>query len=100
MPARSPEQRLGALAKANEIRRARAQLKRELASGRIGLAQVLVDPPPCVQSAKLRELLLALPGVGPARAQRTLTDCRIADAKTVAGLSSRQRGELLQLLTR
>src|SRR6266702_7669525 len=86
-PGRSPEQRLRALAKANEVRLARAQLKRELAAGRIELAQVLADPPPCAQTAKVRELLLVVPRIGPARADRLLAHRRIAHTKTVGGLS-------------
>ena len=42
--ARSPEQRERALAKANEIRLARARLKRDLAAGTITLARILSDP--------------------------------------------------------
>jgi hypothetical protein len=41
--ARSPEQRLRALAQANEIRVARARLKREVAAGRIELALLAED---------------------------------------------------------
>jgi S13-like H2TH domain len=96
--ARSPEQRERALAKANEVRLARARLKRDLTAGRIELARVLNDPPPCAQTAKLRDLLLAVPKIGPARVTRTLAHCRIADSKTSAGLSDRQRAALIQLL--
>ncbi len=99
-PGRSPEQRLRALEKANQVRRARAQLKRELAAGSLELARVIAEPPPCTQTARVRELLLVVPGIGPARASRALTHCRIADTKTVSGLSSRQRTELIELLCR
>jgi len=95
---RSPDQRLEALAKANEVRRDRAQLKRELAAGTLPLAQVLVDPPRCATTAKLRELLLVCPRLGPAKADRLLSRCRIAHTKTVAGLTQRQRTEVLDLL--
>jgi hypothetical protein len=98
VPACSPEQRERALAKANEVRLARARLKRDLTAGRIELARVLNDPPPCAQTAKLRDLLLAVPKIGPARVNRTLAHCRIADSKTIAGLSDRQRAVLIQLL--
>ncbi len=98
VPPRSPEQRLFALAKANEVRVARARLKRDLASGRIELAHVLSEPPPCLQTAKLRDLLLAVPRFGPARVKRALANCRIADNKTIGGLSDRQRAELIRLL--
>jgi hypothetical protein len=97
-PGRSPEQRLRALEKANEVRLARAQLKRELAAGKIELAQVLTNPPPCAQTAKLRELLLAVPRIGPATVHRALAHCQIAYAKTIAGLSDRQRAQLIELL--
>jgi len=99
-PGRSPEQRLRALAKANEVRLARAQLKREVATGRLALARVVADPPTCAQTAKVRELLLVVPRIGPARADRVLARCRIAYAKTVGGLSDRQRAELVALLGR
>jgi hypothetical protein len=97
-PARSPEQRLRALAKANQVRSARAHLKRELAHGNVQLTQVLADPPPCAASAKVRELLLAVPGIGPAKADRALAHCRIAATKTLAGLTHRQRTELGELV--
>src|SRR6266536_3264292 len=45
VPGRSREQRLRALRLANEIRSARAQLKKDLASGKIELAQILAQPP-------------------------------------------------------
>ena len=99
-PGRSPEQRLRALAKANEVRLARAQLKRELAAGRIELAQVVADPPTCAQTAKVRALLLVVPRIGPARADRLLAHRRIAHTKTVGGLSDRQRAELVAALGR
>jgi hypothetical protein len=92
---------LRALAKANEVRVARAQLKRELAAGRIELARLVAEPPACVQTAKVRELLLAVPRIGPVGADRALARCRIAHAKTIAGLSERQRAELVvELLAR
>jgi hypothetical protein len=99
-PARSPEQRLDALAKANQVRSARAQLKRDLAAGSLALARVLADPPPCAHTARVRDLLVAGPGIGPARAGRALSHCRIAEAKTVAGLSGRQRAALIDHLRR
>src|SRR3990170_1116524 len=96
-PAQTLEQRLRALRQANEIRSRRAALKKELASGRVRIADVLAQPPACAKTAKVRDLLLAVPKVGPARAARVLSRCRIAPAKTVAGMSERQRRELIEL---
>jgi hypothetical protein len=84
-----------ALRQANEIRIGRARLKRELASGRARIEHIIAQPPEFAQTAKVYDLLLALPKVGPAKAARSLTQCRIAPSKTVGGLSDRQRHELI-----
>jgi hypothetical protein len=60
-PAQTLEQRLRALRQANEIRSRRAALKKELASGRVRIADVLAQPPDCAKTAKVRDLLLAVP---------------------------------------
>src|SRR6266545_2220030 len=56
----------------------RAKLKKELASGEIELAQILAEPPECVQTARMRDVLLALPKIGSVKAGRILADCGIA----------------------
>jgi S13-like H2TH domain len=100
VPGRSREQRLRALEQANEVRMARAKLKRELASGKIELVQILADPPACVRTARIRDLLLVVPKIGSVRAGRILAQCRIAHSKTLGGLTDRQRGELINLFRR
>ena len=100
VPGRSREQRLRALEQANEVRTARAKLKRELASGKIELVQILADPPACVRTARIRDLLLVVPKIGSVRAGRILAQCRIAHSKTLGGLTDRQRGELISLFRR
>jgi hypothetical protein len=100
VPGRSREQRLRALAQANEVRTARAKLKRELASGKIELVQILADPPACVRTARIRDVLLVVPKIGSVRAGRILAQCRIAHSKTLGGLTDRQRGELINLFRR
>ena len=97
-PARSPAQRRDALRRANEIRIARAQLKRRPATGSVRITDILAAPPACTQTQKVDELLLALPKYGPVRVGRLLSHCRISPAKTVAGLSDRQRQELIDHL--
>jgi hypothetical protein len=92
------EQRFDALARANEVRIARSHLKRDLAAGTIDLVRLLSDPPVCAQTAMVRDLLLAVRKVGPARVNRAFARCRIADTKTVGGLSDRQRAALIRLL--
>jgi hypothetical protein len=78
---------------------ARAKLKRDLAAGEIELAQIAC-PPACARTARVRDLLLVLPQIGSVKAGRILARCGIADSKTLAGLSDRQRAELLNLFGR
>lgn len=89
-----------ALRHANEIRIGRARLKKELASGRVPIEELLAQPPEFAKAAKVYDLLLALPKIGPVRAARSLTQCRIASSKTVGGLTERQRDELIGLFRR
>ena len=99
-PAQTLEQRLRALRQANEVRSRRAALKKELASGRVRIEDVLARPPECAKTAKVQDLLLVVPKVGPARVARFLRRCRIAPSKTVGGMSERQRGELIEIFRR
>ena len=99
-PARSLDQRMEALQRANEIRIQRAQLKRDLKSGAVDIADLLDAPPSYVHSAKVFDLLLAVPKCGRVKAGRLLTTCRVSQSKTVSGLSERQRSELVSLLRR
>ncbi len=96
-PSRSLDQRLDALERANEIRVSRARLKRALKSGEATFDQVLLDPPTFVLTAKVYDMLLAVPRLGRVRASKLLAQCRISQSKTIGGLSDRQRGELVDL---
>lgn len=89
-----------ALRQANEIRSARARLKKDLASGELDPARVLAQPPVCVRTARVREILVALPGIGSVKAGRILTQAGIAYSKTLGGLTDRQRAELVDLFCR
>ncbi|UJA20109.1 hypothetical protein HJD18_07700 [Thermoleophilia bacterium SCSIO 60948] len=100
VPERSREQRMKALQRANEIRTARAQLKRDLKAGKVQVEQLLLDPPEYLLSAKTIDMLLAVPKFGRVKANKILNNCRISPSKTIGGLSERQRGELVGLLRR
>lgn len=89
-----------ALNRANEIRTARAQLKRDLKAGKVKVEQLLLDPPEYLLSAKTIDMLLAVPKFGRVKANKILNNCRISPSKTIGGLSERQRGELVILLRR
>ncbi len=98
-PERSRQQRLEALRKANDIRSERAKLKERLRRGEITIIEVLSDPPPCVSTAKVLDLILAVPKFGRVKANRLLERCRVSSSKTVSGLTPRQRKELLDMLS-
>lgn len=89
-----------ALKRANHIRTKRAQLKKDLKAGKVRVHTLLIDPPEYVLTAKVFDLLLAVPKLGRVKVNRMLNHCRISPSKTIGGLSERQRGELVSLLTR
>lgn len=99
-PERSLAQRMDALQRANEIRTRRAQLKRDLKGGRIGIDGLLLAPPDWIETAKVSELLLAVPKYGRVKVNKVLQQCRVSPSKTIVGLSERQRNELVVLLRR
>jgi hypothetical protein len=96
-PARSLDQRMEALQRANDVRVQRAQLKRDLKAGQVQIDQILLDPPEFVSTAKVFDMLMAVPKFGRVKAARLLNQCRISQSKTVGGLSERQRTELVEL---
>ncbi len=99
-PERSLVQRMDALKRANAIRSRRAQLKRDLKGGRQSIQTLLFDPPDYVETAKVFDMLLAVPKYGRVKVNKILTQCRISPSKTIGGLSERQRTELVALLRR
>src|SRR4029079_16342665 len=96
-PARSLDQRMEALPRANDIRVRRAQLKKDLKDGRVQIESILLYPPEYVSTAKVFDMLMAVPKFGRVKAARLLNQCRISQSKTVGGLSERQRAELVNL---
>jgi hypothetical protein len=99
-PERSLNQRMDALARANRIRTERARLKRDLKAGRLSIHSLLLEPPEYVETAKVFDMMLAVPKYGRVKVNKILAHCRIAPSKTIGGLSERQRSELVSLLRR
>ncbi len=85
---------------ANEIRTKRARLKKDLKAGKVQIERLLLDPPEYLGSAKVFDLMLAVPKYGRVKVNRILNQCRISPSKTIGGLSVRQRAELVALLRR
>jgi len=99
-PVRSLDQRMDALKRANDVRVRRAKLKRDLKDGRVRIESILGSPPEYVETAKVIDILMAVPKFGRVKAARFLNTCRISQSKTVGGLSERQRTELIDLFNR
>ena len=99
-PERSLMQRMDALQRANEIRTQRAQLKRDLKAGRVSIHTLLSQPPEYLETAKVFDMLLAVPKYGRVKVGKILQTCRISPSKTIGGLSELQRNELVSLLRR
>jgi hypothetical protein len=99
-PERSLVQRMDALQRANDIRSRRAQLKRDLKAGRQPISELLLKPPEYLETAKVFDLLLAVPKYGRVKVNKILSLCRISPSKTIGGLSERQRAELVALMRR
>lgn len=94
----SPGLRLEALNRASDMRMRRAQLKRDLIRGRVAMRTILLDPPECVEGARLFDMLLAIPRCGRVRATKLLAQCSIPATATVGALSQRQRECLINHL--
>jgi hypothetical protein len=97
-PRRSREQKLAALEIANQVRRDRSALKRELKAGRACAASILDDPPDWLATMKVIDLVIALPKVGRVKAAKALGAAGVSTSKTLGGITSRQRRQLVEAL--
>jgi hypothetical protein len=97
-PERTLDQRRAALERANLIRTGRAQIKRDLKAGRVSITDLLTDPPACLLTAKVFEMLRHTPKYGRVKVNKCLAECLIAPAKTFGGLSDRQRDDIVSWL--
>ncbi len=84
-------QRLRALGRANDIRLARAKLKRQIAQGEISVAQVILNSPEEAASWYVSELLMAQRRWGNERCRKFLKRNGIYELKPVGTLTIRQR---------
>jgi hypothetical protein len=104
MPTATPErsiiQRREALEKANDIRVKRARLKRDIKARRKFIVDLIEKPPYYIETMKLFDLILAAPKYGRVKANKILNDCRVSPSKTIGGLSTRQRSEIVEKLRR
>lgn len=94
-----PEQRSAALKRATEMRAARAEYLGRVKSGEVSIADALEagKGDPVVGRIKAKRLLMALPGIGAAKAQSAMTAIGISETRRVAGIGQRQAEKLIEL---
>lgn len=92
------DRRLAHLKKANEIRVLRAQVKRDLAAGGIEAWPLIAEPPAELATMKVYDVLLAQDKWGVVKTRRFLRAHGVSEVKTLAGLSARQRAEVVDCL--
>ena len=93
-------QAMEALDRANEIRLARAQLRRELYAGTRTAASVILDGPVGSESWELGDMLMAQRRWGPRRLRRFLGVGLPGEHRRIGTLTIRERQELARRLER
>ena len=97
--ARGP-QHLRALARANEVRLARAELKRRVLAGQTTVAEVVLDAPWEAERMTVADLLTSQRRWGHTRCRKLLQGIPLSEAKTVGSMTDRQRRAVAQALGR
>jgi hypothetical protein len=88
-----------ALQRANEVRLARAELKRRVAEGKISAAEVILSCPSQIEGMTITELLMSQRRWGQTRCRKYLMAVPLSETKTVGSMTDRQRRALAALLT-
>jgi hypothetical protein len=89
-----------ALQLANEVRRARAELKTRIAVGQLSAADVILTCPSETASMPLVQLLASQRGWGKVRSRAFLAQAAIREDKSIGSLTARQRQAIAALLPR
>jgi hypothetical protein len=88
-----------ALERANEVRLARAELKRRVAFGKIDVIEVSVYCPWEAHTMAVADLLMSQRRWGRIRCRKLLAEIPLSEAKTVGSMTDRQRRVLAAMLT-
>ena len=86
-----PPQHMQALQRANEVRLARAELKRKVADGTITVDEVILARPWEAASMTIAELLMSQHRWGATRCAKFLASIGLSETKTVGSMTDRQR---------
>jgi len=99
LPELSAADRSAAAAAALAARRRRAEIKEQLASGEMSVAEVLnlAEDDRSLAKMQVVDLLEAIPRIGPVRAQAIMDELEIASSRRLRGLGERQRRGLVEM---
>jgi hypothetical protein len=92
-------QHMRALERANQVRLARAELKRRVAAGETGVAEVIVQCPWEAASMAVGDLLMSQRRWGQTRCRKFLAQIPMSEQKTIGSMTERQRGTLAAMLS-
>lgn len=95
----SEPQHMQALARANEVRLARAELKRRVAIGEVAAAEVILTSPWEAESMTISDLLLSQRRWGHQRCRKLLAQVPMSESKPIGTMTDRQRSALAALLS-
>jgi hypothetical protein len=87
-------QHMRALQRANEVRLARAELKRRVAFGNVDVAEVILHCPWEAQGMAVADLLMSQRRWGTTRSHKLLAQLPMSEKKTVGSMTDRQRHTL------
>jgi hypothetical protein len=91
-------QHMRALERANKVRLARAELKRQVAGGEVSVAEVILDCPWEADSMAVADLLMSQRRWGQTRCRKFLAQIPMSEQKTVGSMTERQRRSLAAML--
>jgi hypothetical protein len=91
-------QHMQALQRANEVRLARAALKRKVAEGAIPVSDVILTCPWEAASMTVAELLVSQRRWGTTRCSKFLARIGVPETKTVGSMTARQRDVLATMI--
>ncbi len=91
-------QYLEALDRANEVRLARAELKRRVAEGRLTAAEVILGCPGEAVGMPVADLLMSQRRWGATKCRKVLASVPISELRPVGALTERQRDALAHRL--
>ena len=92
-------QHMQALAQANKVRLARAELKRQVADGELSVAEIVLDCPWEAESMTIADLLMSQHRWGRTRCRRFLAAVPMNETKTIGSMTERQRRTLAARLS-